>query len=407
MSPGTVKKKYRAAQTKNNRLKKRLFTKTEKEKHSEKVQKAVHYVSSILNGGARDFFLSQIKLSARSKYGYRWTEDEKCFALTLFHSSPKCYRLLSKTFALPSIRTLRRCMNNFQIESGFHPSILEGLKNRVSKMNEQQKLCSIVFDEMAIKENIRYNAASDRVEGFESLYQGQSSKYIANHACVFMVRGIIENWKQAFGFFFSSGPMPAEKLKILLTDAINALNETGLNVKIVICDQGSNNRSMLQKLGVTVTSPFFHVNSKKIYAMYDPPHLIKNVRNNLKKTGYTVNGEDISWEDITKFYEIDSKLSIRTAPKLTKKHIELPPFTAMRVKLATQVLSHTVAAGITMLCSFGHLESKCMATANFIKRFDQLFDIFNSGKLYAKKPFKVVFHWIIIILLSYLRRLNG
>ena len=33
------------------------------------------------------------------------------------------------------------------------------------------------------------------------------------------------------------------------------------------------------------------------------------------------------------------------APKLTERHIYLPPFTNMRVKLATQVFSHSVAAG--------------------------------------------------------------
>lgn len=34
------------------------------------------------------------------------------------------------------------------------------------------------------------------------------------------------------------------------------------------------------------------------------------------------------------------------APKLTEKHIHLPPFTNMRVKLATQDFSHSVAAGM-------------------------------------------------------------
>ena len=76
---------------------------------------------------------------------------------------------------------------------------------------------------------------------------------------------------------------------------------------------------MLQKLGVTVTSPFFNVNSQKIYEMYDIIYLIKDVRKNMKKTGYTANREDISWEYITKFYEFGTKLSIRITPKLTTK----------------------------------------------------------------------------------------
>ena len=51
------------------------------------------------------------------------------------------------------------------------------------------------------------------------------------------------------------------------------------------------------------------------------------------------------WKHIEDFYDLDSRSPIRMAPKLTRKHIDLPAFTNMRVKLATQVLSHSVAAG--------------------------------------------------------------
>ena len=64
------------------------------------------------------------------------------------------------------------------------------------------------------------------------------------------------------------------------------------------------------------------------------------------KHDFIVESKRVSWKYIKQFYEFDSNLKIRMAPKLTKKHIELPPFAAMRVCLAAQVLSHTVAAGI-------------------------------------------------------------
>ena len=45
--------------------------------------------------------------------------------------------------------------------------------------------------------------------------------------------------------------------------------EIGLHVKIIIGDQGSNNRSMFEKvLGRTLHSKF----EKQIYVMYDLPH---------------------------------------------------------------------------------------------------------------------------------------
>ena len=60
-----------------------------------------------------------------------------------------------------------------------------------------------------------------------------------------------------------------------------------MNEKIVICDQGANNRSMLHShLHVTVDTPFFMHNEKRIIAFYDSSHLLKNVRNNLHKSDF-------------------------------------------------------------------------------------------------------------------------
>ena len=60
----------------------------------------------------------------------------------------------------------------------------------------------------------------------------------------------------------------------------------------------------------------------------------------------------------------------------------------MRVKLATQVLSHSVAAGINALCNMGHLADEAAATAEFIETFDQLFNAFNSASFKSTHKYK-------------------
>ena len=69
------------------------------------------------------------------------------------------------------------------------------------------------------------------------------------------------------------------------------------------------------------------------------------------------------------------------APKLTDKHLTLPPFVAMRVNLVTRILNHSVAAVINTLCSLGNLPGEASPTAEVIETFDQLFYAFNSGHL--------------------------
>ena len=121
-------------------------------------------------------------------------------------------------------------------------------------------------------------------------------------------------------------------MKDMLLHAIDKLTAAGFTPLVTICDQGSNNRSSIGKLDITVSRPYFEHNCHRDICMYDPPHLLKNIRNNLKKTGYTVNGQKISWEHISSFYYKDINTGpLRYAPSLTEKHIRLPPFAALRV----------------------------------------------------------------------------
>ena len=71
---------------------------------------------------------------------------------------------------------------------------------------------------------------------------------------------------------------------------------------VVICDQGTNNRNFLETLEkVSVERPYFVHNNKTIYAMYDPPHLLKNVRNNLKKGNLHYNNQTVSCNILLNF----------------------------------------------------------------------------------------------------------
>jgi hypothetical protein len=114
---------------------------------------------------------------------------------------------------------------------------------------------------------------------------------------------------------------------------------------------------------------------------------LKNVRNNFKKQGFCTEKGQIKWDFVEKLYAFDQENSVRLAYKLTDKHITLPAFSTLRVKYAAQVLSHSVAAGVSFLAHLGggSPDTDAIATAEFIERFDQLFNAFNSGNLCSKQ----------------------
>ncbi|GBN24531.1 hypothetical protein AVEN_249210-1 [Araneus ventricosus] len=71
--------------------------------------------------------------------------------------------------------------------------------------------------------------------------------------------------------------------------------------------------------------------------------------------------------------------------KLTKKHIAISGFKKMNVKLAAQVLSHSVAAALNLYVAAQRIESNAIDTARFLKKMEKLFDTVNSRTLKHQK----------------------
>ena len=107
--------------------------------------------------------------------------------------------------------------------------------------------------------------------------------------------------------------------------------------------------------------------SRYIYFFADVPHLIKTARNCLSNSGsgcatqYMWNsGFFILWSHISQIYDEQLQSGLKFVPKLTSDHINLTPYSVMRVNLAVQVLSDTVG---NVLNQFGPAEAE--GTANF------------------------------------------
>ncbi|CAI6354503.1 unnamed protein product [Macrosiphum euphorbiae] len=159
-----------------------------------------------------------------------------------------------------------------------------------------------------------------------------------------------------------------------------------------------NNIGMRNLFGATQEQPFINFNDEKMYFFHDSPHLIKSVRNNLKKYNFSYDNDFCSWSDLEDFYNLDKNKKPRLAPRLNKIHMDLPPFSPMRVCLATQTLSHSVSSGMMTLISLNEMKSSAIHTARFIEFFDNLFDVFNSithseAKTLRKPLTKTSDHW--------------
>lgn len=327
---------------------------------------AFKIVSKHMSATAKIFCQMQASQTAKKKQGRRFTLDEKILALSLYKPSPKAYRLLSNLCVLPSRRTLQNLLHEINLTTGINDIIFDNLKQRVAKLPDRYKYCTLLFDEMAIGAGISYDKRNDKIIGFVDNGE-QMNKEFCDHALVFMIRGTVKKFKQPLAYYFCSGSTKSAELKAQIKKIIKKVQKTGLEVVATICDQGASNMAAINMLlketrevyirtGKPYTEGFFEMNNKKIFPLYDPPHLIKGIRNNLitKNLKYQMTGKECvaKWSHIVALYNrCPGYKGVKLVPKLTSHHVVPALIPKMRVKHCTQVFSKSV--GVALGCMAG------------------------------------------------------
>ncbi|KAJ8915391.1 hypothetical protein NQ315_008278 [Exocentrus adspersus] len=108
--------------------------------------------------------------------------------------------------------------------------------------------CVLMFDEISLDPSLTYDMKSDSVSGFEDI-DGKKQLKFADHALVFMLRGLRKKWKRPISFHFTQGGINADKLKVLIKETIIALQDIGFVISCIVCDQYSANINAIKRLG--------------------------------------------------------------------------------------------------------------------------------------------------------------
>lgn len=325
-------------------------------------------IMDCVNATTYTFIMQQLRTQQQKPHARRFTLDEKILSLTLLKSSAKGYRLLSKIFCLPSQRTLTNLLNKIPFGPGINYQMFSSLQVAVRNLkSNNDKLCVVIFDEIAINAHVSYNRKLDCMEGLTDFGEKRTSN-IADHANVFMLKGVHRQWKQAIAFTFSSGPIKSANLKVLLIKIIQECRKIGLIVVGTVCDQGSANCAVINSLLRDTAEVCkrnetenkyngFVIDNMEIVPLYDVPHLFKGIRNNLLTKDLHFEIDDIQkiarWEHIQQFYLLDSMEATRLCPKLSDQNIYPDKMNKMKVSTMAQVFSHTVGALMKRLCKWG------------------------------------------------------
>ena len=170
------------------------------------------------------------------------------------------------------------------------------------------------------------------------------------------MRGAATDLKYSLAYFLTKD-VTSYQIMPLFWKAVSVLELVcNLWVCAAVCDGASPNRRFYQLhagLDVINATTNLFVPSKKIYFFSDTPHLVKTTRNCLfnscsgTRTRYMWNNEKyMLWDHISKLYYSDLDCGLHQLPKLAADHIVLKSFSKMKVSLAVQVLSNTVAQAL-------------------------------------------------------------
>ena len=194
-------------------------------------------------------------------------------------------------------------------------------------MSSADRCCSLLFDEISLSSSLHYDTTKQKFIGYEDLGHLGRTIRKANHALVFMIRGLRRPWKQVLVYYFTVNTICTEYLKNLIFTLINQSQNIGLKVVSTVCDQGPTNQAAVTQLcaetNETKDQFYFNVNGEPVAILFDVPHLLKNTRNALLKSTFEFrDGKLAKFEYIKKAFELDQKKIYRQLLKLKPEHFK-------------------------------------------------------------------------------------
>ena len=280
-----------------------------------------------------EFLVSQQKALSHKPKGRRWSKSIIRICLTLWCRSQKCDKELrdSGFLLLPSQRTLQIYKNKINQKPGINNELIHWMKNEALSRNLPPGGYEggLILDEMSIQSDLEFcsrdgnvylwgfKEVTDESEFIESILNGKKEIKLATHVLQFVFLGFT-------GFRFPLFHFPTEQasaleLYLLFWKIVNILSTFGFKIQYVSLDGAPTNWDFAKLLLGTFKSDLiktmtvkniFSFKQEPICVIMDYSHLIKNIRNNLHKSGrldsykrhLKFNGHFIYWEYFANAY---------------------------------------------------------------------------------------------------------
>jgi hypothetical protein len=266
-----------------------------------------------------DLFKHLFGENGRKTRANEYSENIRKFAVSLHFLSPKAYNFVREKLNgnLPHPKTISKWYCNVDAAPGFSKEAFEMIQIRAKYSNKKKMLCSLVFDEMAIRKYVEWDG--HRYYGLVDLGTGMNceSMGLASQVLTFMLVSVNESWKIPLGYFFINSLSSSKKAE-LLNQCFNLLFECGISVMNVTFDGAQSNLSVCRILGCNLDVDNLKTEMNNgIFIFPDPSHMVKLVRNLLgdKMILYDENNNEISFKYLKLLNELQENEGLHLANK--------------------------------------------------------------------------------------------
>ncbi|KAK3754215.1 hypothetical protein QZH41_013117 [Actinostola sp. cb2023] len=286
--------------------------------------------------------------------------------LDIYCTSPKAFDTIKQHLILPSKRLIRYYKNAIPPKSGWDHDVMQWCSKEAKNLglNEEQRWSGLIFDEMAIQEDLQFSSVNGKTklvgavslgktyEDTQFLINGKDEVEIASKVMQFCL--VTDS---GFRFALSHFPvktMPAISLLEEFWRGVELCQRYGFRIYWLVCDGGEPNRSFIKLLfphGSDASQHNFVAynmhTGKELVVMLDCKHNFKKIRNNLEKSTLKdksprqlmLNGNSILFQHWKDAYNWDrNEHSIKVNEHLSDDHFNLTPKSRMRNKLAEDLL---------------------------------------------------------------------
>jgi len=160
--------------------------------------------------------------------------------------------------------------------------------------------CGIVLDEMHIRKQVIFDGK--KMTGYIN-YAGiiaePDPKPEAGSALFIMITGINKTLKVPLGYILTHG-LSVNLQSAVVKKALVEVHKIGLTALTLTWDGLQTNFGTAERLGANLNpeSPSFRpyidhpTTTKRVYIVFDPPHMVKLIRNSLEHFKYLVDGQN-------------------------------------------------------------------------------------------------------------------